>query len=784
MRLKLVFAISIVAILLVATIYFAVWIFYLSPVHNVSVLYVDVNRDNIGAIVENEGNQVEEFNVTAYCNGTMIETKSVTALLPGAHKELNFTWDAASLPYGKYNVSVVASTVPGETNTTDNSLSRIVWTGVRANVLIIFAYIDTDNHIIAIARNDGDRAANFTVDASCNGTLIGTKTVTGLPKSNYRSLEFPWDIASLPHDKYNVSVVASTVPNETDTTDNSFSFLVETGLLWSAADYFNFTAISAEARNVGSGKIQMTSLQFNITAIRGDAHNVTICVEGMADSKGPFTIYNQTAQLVNIDFRIPYQSELENNSAYPVKMTISGKEINPQKQEVIISVPPLNGSSYTIWRGGENYYAKDDWSGMIPYYGSNFTLVFEQVLNALPQGGTVNLEPGYYEGWMVINRSGIVVQGRTVFCDNPDAMPNGTRKLPDDPPWHLMGTVLIVDVAGQDGIHLAGQLSGVQVNDLGIEFTQNVTGHGISDDMDDKYHLSYCKFENIMVLNHDRSHYAIQMSNFLHLDFKDIWAWGGPLLNLYGNMSDFQCGNSNFYNLYGYIKYDLAPVDFVLGPYPIFIHKNDSLSRVWVNLLHFIRIQINCPFAQSDPDFCEFTLWDCRLSTIVGLDLEGSGNGYEGNKLRMGSCYSNEFIEAFMWSKANNLYVNVASNNVGNNFESCWICAGTVLDSSPTDLWNNCIIDGTIHPDSQARFAYLAGNYGTATLPAGTSELNITAKFIGGYYLIILQSIPNATQNLRITAIYYAPSNTFTVACTDGQPASEDIDFTWCVMPP
>lgn len=448
---------------------------------------------------------------------------------------------------------------------------------------------------------------------------------------------------------------------------------------------------------------------------------------------------------------------------------------------ILAGTPKVSSArSYTIRREGIYYTAKNDFSGVDDFSDSNFTHVFEQVLCAIPadDSGTIHLEPGYYEGWMVINRSGITVQGGGVFSDNPQAFPNGTSGLPDDSPQNLMGTVLNVSVAGKDGIHLAGQLNGVQISDLGIQFTQNITGNGISDDMDQNYHLSYCTFENIKVLNHDKSHYAIQLSNFLHLDIHDIYAWGGPLLNLYGNKQGFQSGNSNFYNMYGYIKYDLAPVQFADGPYPIFVHKNDSLNSVWVNFLHFYTIQINCPFNQTDTTFYEVTLWDCRDSTFDGLDLEGSGNTFEGNKLRMSSCYNVQFNNAYMWSMANNLYVNIASNNGENTFEDCRISMGTLLDSCPTDTWLSCTIDATIHPDTLAKFVDLPGNSGIATLTAGNSEVNVTAKFIGKYYSV---SISNSTQ-IQVEAIYQAPTNSFTVTCTDGKPADNDTGFKWSVI--
>jgi len=90
------------------------------------------------------------------------------------------------------------------------------------------------------------------------------------------------------------------------------------------------------------------------------------------------------------------------------------------------------------------------------------------------------------------------------------------------------------------------------------------------------------------------------MSNFLHLEFREIASWGGPLLNLYCNKDSFEAENSDFYSLYGYVKED---IDYPNRTYPIYIHGTDSSNEAWMNLSHFYRIQISTvpeyPNAQS-----------------------------------------------------------------------------------------------------------------------------------------------------------------------------------------
>jgi hypothetical protein len=76
---------------------------------------------NINATVHNTGDAVETFNVTAYANGTAIETKEMT-LTNGSSTSVTFVWDTTSFAYGNYTISAYATPVPDETNTTDNNI--------------------------------------------------------------------------------------------------------------------------------------------------------------------------------------------------------------------------------------------------------------------------------------------------------------------------------------------------------------------------------------------------------------------------------------------------------------------------------------------------------------------------------------------------------------------------------------------------------------------------------------------------------------------------------------
>jgi len=76
----------------------------------------------INVTVENQGDLTETFNVTAYANTTVIQTKTNT-LPSGNSTTITFTWDATGFAKGNYTVSANATAVPGETDLSDNSFT-------------------------------------------------------------------------------------------------------------------------------------------------------------------------------------------------------------------------------------------------------------------------------------------------------------------------------------------------------------------------------------------------------------------------------------------------------------------------------------------------------------------------------------------------------------------------------------------------------------------------------------------------------------------------------------
>jgi hypothetical protein len=437
--------------------------------------------------------------------------------------------------------------------------------------------------------------------------------------------------------------------------------------------------------------------------------------------------------------------------------------------------------SYTIWNEGSDYFAKDA-NGFIGYSGTNFTTLSTSCISALPSnGGKITIEVGAYAGHIVIDRSNVILEGEGGPGDIP------VSSDPGKSPSALLGTVITPE-EGQNGVYIEGaNRTGVQIRNLGIWFKTATTGHGITTDKDQQFHLRDAVFENIAVLGVDATHYGLSLCNFLFVTVHSFRTYGGCILELYGNLPYFQQGNSVFDDLYNEVTETLN-VDFANGPYPVFVHPNDTISSYpWyqsgANLLTMRRIQVNTPTAQSDPDFYQTCFFALKISTIEGLDLEGVTSA---NKtVQMGSCQNVEFLNAYMWAQNTNCSLNIASNNIYVTWINPFI-NGAVLDSNETDSWINPLITGDILTDSRANFVNLVGNSGVDTLTSGQASVTVSAKFIGPNNYVLLTIIDAdalaAGEDLKVSTLNVAPTNTFVVQCIDEGTASVDISFYWQIV--
>ena len=105
------------------------WKIYAFGYHDVAIDNVSLSATeayagdtlNIATVVINEGSLDETFEVSVYGGSTLIGTLVVTDLAPEAEKILTFSWGTTDVAGGYYTISAIASTVPRETDTADNT---------------------------------------------------------------------------------------------------------------------------------------------------------------------------------------------------------------------------------------------------------------------------------------------------------------------------------------------------------------------------------------------------------------------------------------------------------------------------------------------------------------------------------------------------------------------------------------------------------------------------------------------------------------------------------------
>jgi hypothetical protein len=101
----------------------------LVPAHDIAVNYVVLSKTVIGLgfsgnvtiYVINDGQNAETFNVTAYANGTTIDTQQVNNLNATGQMTLTFTLNTTGFAYGNYTISAYVWPIQGETNTANNN---------------------------------------------------------------------------------------------------------------------------------------------------------------------------------------------------------------------------------------------------------------------------------------------------------------------------------------------------------------------------------------------------------------------------------------------------------------------------------------------------------------------------------------------------------------------------------------------------------------------------------------------------------------------------------------
>jgi hypothetical protein len=186
---------------------------------------------HINVTSQNRGQFPETFDVTLSYDGNPIDgTKTVLNLPGGGSQILNFTWDTTPIPIGEYGLTATATTVPGETDLSDNNITLKVYVGTRdLTATAVKPYrtaipigFDKGVDVLVTVKNNGQATETFNVTLSQGSIEIGNQT-TALISGGSGNLTFTWNTSILQYGNYSLNGSAVPLPYETHTSDNNLT---------------------------------------------------------------------------------------------------------------------------------------------------------------------------------------------------------------------------------------------------------------------------------------------------------------------------------------------------------------------------------------------------------------------------------------------------------------------------------------------------------------------------------------------------------------------------------
>jgi len=183
----------------------------------------------INVTVENQGDTAETFNLTVYYDEHVIEERLIKDLEAKNSTILEFIWNTPSdLAAGDYTIKAVASFVPKEADTADNTYidgkvsipeHDIAVISITANPTEVT--VGQTVSIDVTVKNKGDFIETFDVAVYYDSTFLASKSVTGLEPNKTQNLNFVWDTSGVPAFGYKIKAVAGPVNEEIKTGDNT-----------------------------------------------------------------------------------------------------------------------------------------------------------------------------------------------------------------------------------------------------------------------------------------------------------------------------------------------------------------------------------------------------------------------------------------------------------------------------------------------------------------------------------------------------------------------------------
>lgn len=217
---------------------------YSEPFRDIAVSDVQLSKTivvqgdvlNITAFIQNQDGFNEQSSVTIHANDTVLLTEDVT--LPSRNVvTVDFAWNTTGFAKGYYTMRVQASTVPNETDTSDNTrtaISRVLLVSPGHDIAVRDLKVSKTivgqgliSNITVTALNIGKYAETFNIEISANTSLVKSQSLD-LESGATTTLTLAWNTSGLPFGNYTISARIPPVSEEVDTTDNNLAYSLVT----------------------------------------------------------------------------------------------------------------------------------------------------------------------------------------------------------------------------------------------------------------------------------------------------------------------------------------------------------------------------------------------------------------------------------------------------------------------------------------------------------------------------------------------------------------------------
>jgi hypothetical protein len=188
----------------------------------------------ISVITQNEGTEIETYNVTAFCDDVPIGTFENITLPPLFHQTLTFILNTSFFGIGNHSLTASIPYLPNEADLTDNlfvdGLMEIVpkLPAVIHDIAIVDVAISSDSVIVGDSveinvsvLNKGNSPETFSLGAFYNSSLVSSLEVNALKPDTQVSMTFVWDTSLVQVGSYEMSA-SCPLEGDINISDNSF----------------------------------------------------------------------------------------------------------------------------------------------------------------------------------------------------------------------------------------------------------------------------------------------------------------------------------------------------------------------------------------------------------------------------------------------------------------------------------------------------------------------------------------------------------------------------------